>query len=845
MKHLLPLCCLVGSLGLGSLQANASPTIYISNQTCFESPLVYVYGFGTPGDYGTYFDFGYDGYSKGQVTVDGITYDKFPLPDDAIGKTANVQYSDSWRYTKPDYEVTFEDKDYYLLANANGIQEVVAGGTNEYFILFLDNQTTIDADKNSLKVYAVADDGSELFGPYPGIGYGSTRMVDGTGFYIYAMPKADKPYKFTFSNEDCGFKQESDFTHTPSGHAFVTVKDNATENLGNLFAASTTVGKIDYTLDKLALTAEVDGLTDPTEDVADLVIPSTVTFDSKEYRVVSIKAGAFKGLRNLTGTLTLGDNLEIIGNDAFNGCQNLTGPLAIGDKVTTIGNNAFTACLGFNGDLTIGNSVVTIGDDAFLMCSGLKGSIVLPESVKTIGESAFSGCRSLDGTLTFSEGVTTIGAGAFTSCASLTGDLTLPQSLTSIGANAFMGCSGFDGQLTLPSGLTIIPDNLFFNCTGLTGSLTIPAGVTAISDGAFYSCSGLTGSLSIPSSVTAIGKSAFFNCSGFNGSLELGANILTIGDGAFNGCSKFFGWLTLPANLQSIGDNAFYGCEKFSGPLTIPDNVTSIGALAFGMCEGFKGKLTLGESLTSIGEQAFVSCPGFTGTLSIPEGVTTLGFRTFAWCWGLTSLQLPASLQSLGNLVFYGCWNLESVTCEAETAPLISDPDKAFDSDSYTKATLYVPAAGFQSYKTGYEWSDFAKIVAVGGIAPTEITLSQTEATVIVDETVTLTAEVLPEDTTDKTLTWQSSDEEVATVADGVVKGVSEGTAKITVTCGDVTAECTITVISKSALDSISADAAGEVEYYSLQGIRILNPQEGEIVIEKRGSSIRKTVFSK
>lgn len=345
--------------------------------------------------------------------------------------------------------------------------------------------------------------------------------------------------------------------------------------------------------------------------------------------------------------------------------------------------------------------------------------------------------------------------------------------------------------------------------------------------------------------MVSIKPGAFKGLRNLTGTFTLGDNLEIIGNDAFNGCQNLTGPLAIGDKVTTIGNNAFYGCEKFSGPLTIPDNVTSIGALAFGMCEGFKGKLTLGESLTSIGEQAFVSCPGFTGTLSIPEGVTTLGFRTFAWCWGLTALQLPASLQSLGNLVFYGCWNLESVTCEAETAPLISDPDKAFDSDSYTKATLYVPAAGFQSYKTGYEWSDFAKIVAVGGIAPTEITLSQTEATVIVDETVTLTAEVLPEDTTDKTLTWQSSDEEVATVADGVVKGVSEGTAKITVTCGDVTAECTITVISKSALDSISADAAGEVEYYSLQGIRILNPQEGEIVIEKRGSSIRKTVFSK
>ena len=94
----------------------------------------------------------------------------------------------------------------------------------------------------------------------------------------------------------------------------------------------------------------------------------------------------------------------------------------------------------------------------------------------------------------------------------------------------------------------------------------------------------------------------------------------------------------------------------------------------------------------------------------------------------------------------------------------------------------------------------------------TGVTLSQTEATLNVDETLTLTATVAPDEATDKTVTWTSSDPTVATVADGVVTAVAAGTATITATAtngtddtaDDKTATCTITVTDP---DQEAADA--------------------------------------
>lgn len=75
-----------------------------------------------------------------------------------------------------------------------------------------------------------------------------------------------------------------------------------------------------------------------------------------------------------------------------------------------------------------------------------------------------------------------------------------------------------------------------------------------------------------------------------------------------------------------------------------------------------------------------------------------------------------------------------------------------------------------------------------------KITLSQTSLSLKVGETETLQATVLPEDATDKTVTWSTTDASVATVENGVVTAKAAGTATITATADKVTASCNVTV---------------------------------------------------
>lgn len=90
--------------------------------------------------------------------------------------------------------------------------------------------------------------------------------------------------------------------------------------------------------------------------------------------------------------------------------------------------------------------------------------------------------------------------------------------------------------------------------------------------------------------------------------------------------------------------------------------------------------------------------------------------------------------------------------------------------------------------------------VTQAGAPPSDIpvesvSLDKTELGLVEGDSETLTATVKPDNATDKTVTWSSSDGSVATVdANGKVTAVKEGTATITAKAGEKTAACSVTV---------------------------------------------------
>ncbi len=87
-----------------------------------------------------------------------------------------------------------------------------------------------------------------------------------------------------------------------------------------------------------------------------------------------------------------------------------------------------------------------------------------------------------------------------------------------------------------------------------------------------------------------------------------------------------------------------------------------------------------------------------------------------------------------------------------------------------------------------------AVIVAARVIPIESVSLDRTSADILVGETFLLTASVLPEDATDKTIVWTSTNSDVASVENGLVTAISEGEATITASAGEFTASCTVKV---------------------------------------------------
>ena len=342
-----------------------------------------------------------------------------------------------------------------------------------------------------------------------------------------------------------------------------------------------------------------------------------------------------------------------------------------------------------------------------------------------------------------------------------------------------------------------------------TGSLVIGKNIKTIGNNAFRNCPYLTGSLTIGDSVTTIGDAAFSDCSGFTGTLTLGDSVTSIGGAAFLRCTGFTGTLTIGDSVTIIGSSAFCGCSGFTGTLTIGNSVTTIGNYAFSGCSGFTGTLIIVNSVTTIGDAAFSYCSGFTGSLTIGDSVTSIDSSAFYRCSKISSLEIKSENLKIEYRAFEKMDSLQSIICSSVTPPECVYGPYSYDKYIFSnyEIPLYVPDEAVEEYKVATEWKKFYKIEAIPTPA-TSIALNISEVELGYEETVQLVATVMPDDATDKSVTWASADEAVATVDEnGLVTAVAKGTTTITATTVDgLTAECIVTVKASSGVDGIYGD---------------------------------------
>lgn len=351
-------------------------------------------------------------------------------------------------------------------------------------------------------------------------------------------------------------------------------------------------------------------------------------------------------------------------------------------------------------------------------------------------------------------------------------------------------------------------DTPWYSYASEIGSVVVAEGVTAIGDNAFYGLE--ISEAAVPSTVENIGTYAFGWCSYLekitvasdnrnyssdeNGVLynadktvlvkypsgrkavrfDIPGTVVTLADYAFENC-YVLSEVSLPASLTDIGCGAFFNSflENINVDAENAD-FSSINGVLFNKdksvlilypANNSRKNYTVPYGVKSIDTGAFHNNCALEGIVLL-ESVTSLGDEVFLLCESLKYVHMSASLTEIGEAVID---ELAAYIC-SDTA------------DCYAKE--YADLNGYT-------------FVVCDSHGVSDIALSETEISIENKATKSLGVTVSPDTANDKSVSWSSDNEAVATVDNnGVVTAVSVGTANITATANDggKTATCKVTV---------------------------------------------------
>ena len=347
-------------------------------------------------------------------------------------------------------------------------------------------------------------------------------------------------------------------------------------------------------------------------------------------------------------------------------------------------------------------------------------------------------------------------------------------------------------------------------------SVTIPNSVTTIGGSAFYECTGLT-SVTIGNSVTTIGYRTFYYCTGLKKiySNIVNPNNVTLGSNVFQGVNKSTCTLIVPVASYDLYKNA----SQWKDFLNIVRDVlvTSISIIP-------QMSLYLGQTYTLSATTSPSNAYSVVNWTSSDTNVATVDQSGLVTAKKLGTATITATAKD-GSGVSASCdvtvTGVESITInKTETSIYVGGTENLTatiaPSDVINNTLIWsssdtnvatVDQNGLVTAKklgtatitaTATDGSGVSALCVVTVTGITNIMLNKSETSIYVEGTETLTATVTPNDVIYNTITWTSSNPNVATVnQNGVVTAKALGTAVITAATTDgsgISASCEVTV---------------------------------------------------